>query len=148
MARSRLLGRCLILGTVDRIDRYNIRDFRVLGEITRFLGSGGYFSRSDGLEEMVASRVPPPPPRRALHTRTYMHAEEERRGEERREGIDRCAPRSRCLNRGRPSRCARIRRASAYNGADKLSNGRKIAAIKVENASSNRHFLATPANYA
>ena len=83
MARSRLLGRCLILGTVDRIDRYNIRDFRVLGEITRFLGSGGYFSRSDGLEEMVASRVPPPPPHRALHTRTHMHAEEERRGEAR-----------------------------------------------------------------
>lgn len=145
MARSRLLGRCLILGTVDRIDRYNIRDFRVLGEITRFLGSGGYFSRSDGLEEMVASRVPPPPPHRCIRARICTR---KRRGEERREGIDRCAPRSRCLNRGRPSRCARIRRASAYNGADKLSNGRKIAAIKVENASSNRHFLATPANYA
>lgn len=32
--------------------------------------------------------------------------------------------------------------------ADKLSNGRKIAAIKAENTSSDRHFLTTPANYA
>jgi len=32
--------------------------------------------------------------------------------------------------------------------ADELSNGRKIAAIKAENTSSDRHSPATPANYA
>lgn len=61
VVRSRLFARCLILETVDRIDRYNIRDFRALREITRFPGRNRVFL------EQTWSRLASFPPRRVLH---------------------------------------------------------------------------------
>lgn len=57
VVRSRLFARCLILETVDRIDRYNIRDFRALREITRFPGRNVFFLDRLGVDSRVSPLV-------------------------------------------------------------------------------------------
>lgn len=87
VVRSRLFARCLILETVDRIDRYNPR-FSCSSRNNTFPWTQPCFSWTD----LESTREFPP-------SSCVAHGDSE----------STLGARSRCLNRGRPSRCVRIR---------------------------------------